>query len=207
MKTRTAILGGLIGGLATTALGVIARAVGIPVNLELLLGTMVVATPGLAAALVGFGMHMVISAAIAVVYAIGFEHWARRGGWTVGLAFSLVHTAIAGIAVGLMPFIHPRVPEALPAPGPYLANLGVVGVGYFVLLHAVYGMIVGAVYGELESESSTVGEPERSPKVGRVAAGPDPDAGSEDDSAGQLSRPWPGLSMRQPCAHRVTVTR
>src|SRR5213592_2330956 len=29
----------------------------------------------------------------------------------------------------------------------------------------------------------------------------------EDDSAGQLSRPWPGLSMRQPCAHRVTVTR
>jgi len=183
MKTRRAVVGGLIGGLALSAFGAVARATGIPVQLELLLGTIIVPTAGATAVVVGFAAHLAVSIAIALLYAAGFERWARRGGWTVGLAFSLVHTAISGAVIGLVPYVHPRVPGMLPAPGPYLAHLGAVAIGCSVLMHAVYGIIVGAVYGDVESEPRAVGQPDESTKVGRIAAAPENDAGSDEGDA------------------------
>ena len=46
-------------------------------------------------------------------------------------------------------------------------------------MHAVCGMLVGALYGEIESGQRPVGQPEASPTGGRTAASPDVDAGAE----------------------------
>ena len=35
----------------------------------------------------------------------------------------------------------------MPAPGAFMANLGMMGVGAFFMLHLIYGAIVGAMYG------------------------------------------------------------
>jgi hypothetical protein len=47
----------------------------------------------------------------------------------------------------MMPIMHPLVPEMMPAPGAFMANLGMMGVGAFFMLDLIYGAIVGAMYG------------------------------------------------------------
>lgn len=125
----------------------LARGLGMEVHLEQTLGTLLIA-PGAAAWVVGLGMHLVVSGLIALVYAWGFEHVTHRAGWTVGLAFSLVHTLVSGVSMGaLLPGLHPLVTEAMPGPGYFMLNLGALGAAAFVVLHALYGAIVGALYG------------------------------------------------------------
>jgi len=80
-------------------------------------------------------------------YAVGFEYIMRRAGWAIGLGFGVIHTLIAGIGLGLMPAMHPLMPEIMPAPGAFMANLGTMGIAAFVILHLIYGAIVGTMYG------------------------------------------------------------
>jgi hypothetical protein len=173
---RAALLAGLLGGVATTVLGVIARALGIPVALETMLGTVFGLHPSLTASAIGFAIHLAVSAVVAVVYAAGFEYVTRRAGAGPGVLFSLVHTAMSGLALGAVPAVHPLIPEPIPAPGLFLSGLGAVGVSYFVAMHLLYGAVVGGVYGRRRQPGPVeVTQPPGSPKVGRVAAGPDPD--------------------------------
>ena len=107
MKIAKAFLAGVAGGAATTMLVAIVRAMGMPLNLEETLGSMVTGSLGPSAYTVGLTMHLVISGLIALLYGFGFEYLTRRGGWRTGVAFSLVHTFIAGLFLAVMPAIHP----------------------------------------------------------------------------------------------------
>jgi hypothetical protein len=120
---------------------------GMPVNLELLLGTVTGASPSTVTWIVGLIMHLIISGLIAPVYAVGFEYVVHRAGWLVGLALGIIHSLIGGAFLGLMPKMHPMVPEIMPAPGAFMSNLGMIGIVAFVVLHLIYGAIVGAAYG------------------------------------------------------------
>lgn len=111
-----------------------------------MLGTMV-ADPGTTAWIIGFVMHLMISGLIALIYAWGFEHVTHRAGWAVGAGFSLIHSVIAGMAMGMIPLIHPRMPNPVMPPGFFMANLGTIGPVIVFMFHAVYGAIVGAIYG------------------------------------------------------------
>ena len=139
-------MAGLVGGIAMTAVGWVARRLGMEMNAEMMLGTMMVA-PGLTAWLLGFMMHLVISALIALVYAWGFEHVTHRAGLAVGLGFAVIHVVIAGMVMAMIPAIHPMIPEQMPAPGAFLTNMGAAFTALFVIEHLLYGAIVGAVYG------------------------------------------------------------
>lgn len=153
MKTGKAFLGGMIGAVVMSAILWIARNwLGIPAHMEMMLGTMVVSTPALTAWLVGFGIHVLIGGVLALIYAWGFEHVTHRAGWMVGLGFGLIHATISGLGMAMVPAIHPMIPERMPAPGAFMANLGAIGIVAEYALHAVYGAIIGALYGPVAGE-------------------------------------------------------
>ncbi len=146
MNAGRAFVAGMVGGAAMSALMWMARAMGMPANLEMMLGTMV-ADPGTTAWIIGLAMHLMLSGAIALIYAWAFEHVTHRAGWLVGAGFGIVHAIIAGIVMGMIPMIHPRMPSPVMPPGAFMSNLGAMGVVAVFMLHLVYGAVVGAMYG------------------------------------------------------------
>jgi hypothetical protein len=147
MRSGIAFSAGIIGGSVTSLILILARSLGMDVNFELLLGTMLGGEPSAARWIFGFVLHLMISGFIALIYASGFEHVTHQAGWRVGAAFALVHTLVGGIFLGLMPLLHPLVPEVLAAPGAFMSNFGLAGVISFAGLHVIYGALVGAMYG------------------------------------------------------------
>jgi len=150
MKVGKALIAGIVGGVAMTLLAWLARQMGIGMNAEMMLGTMV-SSPGNAAWLIGFAMHMMLSVAIAFIYAWGFEHVTHRAGVVVGLGFAVIHVIIGGMVMGIIPAMHPMIPEQMPAPGAFMANMGTTFVALFVIEHLMFGAIVGAMYGPVVS--------------------------------------------------------
>lgn len=150
MNAGKAVLAGAVGGLAMTALGWLVRLFGLPMNAEMMLGTMVVAPAGAAAWLAGFAIHMLLSVLIALAYAWGFEHVAHRAGVGAGLAFGVVHIVIAGMVMGMVPAMHPMIPEMMPAPGAFMAAMGTTFLLLFILEHFMYAAIVGGMYGPVK---------------------------------------------------------
>jgi hypothetical protein len=131
IKYGKAFGAGVLGAVVMTALMAMARAMGMPVNLEMVLGTMIGGAPSL----------------FALIYAVGFEYWTHRADWLVGLGFGVIHTLFSSVLLAMIPAMHPLVPEQMPAPGPFMSNLGMMGVLAFFMLHLIYGAIVGAMYG------------------------------------------------------------
>jgi len=150
MKVGKALIAGIVGGVAMTLLAWLARQMGIGMNAEMMLGTMV-SSPGTAAWLIGFAMHMMLSVAIAFIYAWGFERVTHRAGVVVGLGFAVIHVILAGMVMGIIPAMHPMIPEQMPAPGAFMANMGTTFVALFVIEHLTFGAIVGAMYGPVVS--------------------------------------------------------
>ena len=133
-----------------TAIMAIARAVGMSIHFEMMLGTMFGGEPGIIKWTIGLAMHLALSGTIALLYAFGFEYVTHRSGWLVGAEFSAVHAVVAGFLIGLVPAANPIVPEIMPAPGPFMSNGGTAYVVAFALLHLTYGAIVGVMYGPVQ---------------------------------------------------------
>lgn len=153
MNIGRAIIAGAAGGVAMTVLGWIVRQFGLEMNAEMMLGTMV-SSPGSTAWIIGFGIHLMLSVLIALLYGVGFERVTHRAGATVGLGFAVIHVIIAGFVMAMIPAMHPMIPEQMPAPGAFLANMGGSFVALFVFEHLLYGAIVGALYRPVAVESS-----------------------------------------------------
>lgn len=154
MKTSKAIVAGLTGGIAMTILGFVVRQMGIDMNAEMMLGTMLVSPAGTTAWIVGLMIHLMLSVIFALIYAWGFERLTHRAGVAVGLGFAVVHIIFAGIAMTMIPAMHPGIPEMMMAPGAFMSGMGAMGVGLFVLEHLMYGAIVGGMYGTVMHPSA-----------------------------------------------------
>ncbi|MDQ3036419.1 MAG: hypothetical protein M3Y87_28735 [Myxococcota bacterium] len=161
MKPGKAFIAGVVGGAVMSVLLAIGRAMGMPINLEMMLGTMTGLAPGAGTWVLGLIMHLVISGGIALFYAVGFEHIAHRAGALPGVVFSLLHIVVGGLVMGFIPAIHPLIPESMMAPGAFMSNIGDIGVIAFVALHAIYGAVVGVVYGPVvhPAATTTLGRP------------------------------------------------
>ncbi len=156
MNTGRAFAAGVIGGAAMSALMWMGRLMGMPANLEMMLGTMVL-EPGSTAWLIGFVMHLMISGAIALVYAWGFERVTHRAGVLVGAGFGILHAIIAGMVMGMMPAMHPLMPMRMDPPGAYMSGLGPAGVVMEFVLHIIYGAVVGAIYAPVSKSARSPG--------------------------------------------------
>lgn len=162
-----AVVAGLIGGAAMAVIlymGIIMMPRQMKMNMFMLLGTMVL-PPGATAFLMGAMVHGGMSAVFGLVHAAAFSILdidSNQAAW--GLLVGGVHWAVVGMALGMLPLMHPRIryegPRLVPvaqdnsrtdrlldAPGFYaLAYPPMTALG-FLMLHLLFGVIVGALYG------------------------------------------------------------
>lgn len=148
MAYPRAFLAGAFAGIVMSLLMVATRLAGVAVTLEMMMGTMVF-DAGPVAWVAGFVMHVVLSGLIGIAYLWVFESVTKRGGVARGMAVSVPHLVIAGVAMGaVVPAVHRLIPESVAGPGYFLASQGLAGIVAFVLLHLVFGAIVGAMCAE-----------------------------------------------------------
>lgn len=148
MKTSKAVIAGLVGALVLTLFGWVARTfMELPVNLELMLGTMLGLAPGAGAWFLGLCLHLAAGAGFALAYAWCFENLTHQAGVKPGLLFGFAHAISAGLILAAIPMLHPMVPEEMAAPGAFMSGLGALGVFLLFAEHLVFGAIVGGMYG------------------------------------------------------------
>jgi len=94
MKSGKAFAAGVMGALVMSLIMTIARGLGMQVNMEMMLGTMLGGPLSPTKWIIGFIMHLIIGGLLALLYAVGFEYITRRAGWAIGLGFGVVHTLI-----------------------------------------------------------------------------------------------------------------
>lgn len=146
MRIGKAVTAGLIGAVAMTVITWMGRIfMGMPVNMEMMLGTMFGLPPAMAAWVIGFAMHLMAGAVFALIYAAIFEYVTHRAGWGIGAGIGVGHTIFSGFMMGAVPMMHPLIPEQMPAPGMFMVNVPM-GVIAFFMLHIIYGAIVGGMY-------------------------------------------------------------
>jgi hypothetical protein len=152
MRAKRALFFGVVGASTISILSALLRWIGLPITIELLLGTSVGLGPGTVAFLVGLAMHLAIGGAFGLLYGWLFESVWLHGGAFTGMILGTLHAALVGMAVGLTPSWHPLVPERIADPGPFFANIGPLGVIAFFAIHILYGAIVGYGYGHVANE-------------------------------------------------------
>lgn len=64
-----------------------------------------------------------------------------------GLLFGAVHWLISGMMMGMMPVLHPLVRAgSLENPGPFALSMGTMTALGFLMLHLLFGVLVGTFY-------------------------------------------------------------
>ena len=146
-----AILAGLIGGTVMAAIlymGIFMLPQQMKMNLFMMLGTMMLPV-GAAAIVMGAMIHAVMSVVFGLIHGAVFSAAdidSAQAAW--GLLFGLVHWAAVGMALGMLPLMHPRIrDDEIEAPGFYALSYPPMTAMGFLMLHLVFGVIVGALYG------------------------------------------------------------
>ena len=146
-----AILAGLIGGAVMAAIlymGIFMLPDQMKMNLFMMLGSMTLPV-GAAAIVMGAMVHAVMSAVFGLAHGAVFavaDIDSAHAAW--GLLFGLAHWAAAGMALGMLPLMHPRIRDGeVEAPGFYALSYPPMTAMGFLMLHLVFGLIVGALYG------------------------------------------------------------
>jgi hypothetical protein len=140
---------GLLGGLAMIAVRRAARAAGVGLRMDVIrLWGAFVGARGPEDRAFGWAVHLLASAVVGVLYALGFYVLGASDRlWLWGLIGALIHSAVAGVVVGFCPPMYRE--ETSPRPGPFARNFGATDVVGFVAGHLVYGLAVGIAYGLL----------------------------------------------------------
>jgi len=155
-----ALLAGIAGGAVMSGMMTAMRKAGkTSMDMALLEGAMVTGDPGKAKA-IGLVIHLVMISGLVFgsVYALLFAAFsvAPINAWWVGAVFGVVHGVGAGLAMGRMQMVHPRMPQAagvghtgglrLDPPGPFAKNYGTATPPGVIMTHVAYGAVVGLVY-------------------------------------------------------------
>jgi len=147
-----AVVSGLVGGavlIAVVYMGIFMMPRQMKMNILLLLGTMMVPAGALAYVL-GLMMHAGASAVFGLIHIGVFQGLDVEPNAAWGLLFGLVHWTVAGMAMGMMPMMHPRIRSGeIAAPGPFALGYPPLTAVGFLMVHLIYGVVVGGLYGAL----------------------------------------------------------
>ncbi len=146
-----AILAGLIGGGVMAAIlymGIFMLPDQMKMNLFMMLGSMMLPV-GAAAFVMGAMVHALMSVVFGLIHGAVFAAAdIDSAEWAWGLLFGLVHWAGVGMALGMLPLMHPRIRSGeVDAPGFYALNFPPMTAMGFLMLHLVFGVLVGVLYG------------------------------------------------------------
>jgi hypothetical protein len=118
----------------------------------------------------GLMMHLVVMSALVIgsVYALLFAVFDvdSSNAWWVGALFGVAHGLLAGVMMAMMPKLHPRMADSadsddrgrhessdgsllLKPPGVFAKNYGKATPGGLLMVHVLYGLVTGLVYGLL----------------------------------------------------------
>ena len=159
-----AILAGLVGGAVMAIMlymGILMLPQQVKMNLFMMLGSMMLPV-GAAAFVMGAMVHAGLSVVFGLIHGAVFavaDIDSAEAAW--GLLFGLVHWAAVGIVFGIMPMMHPRIrydgprlipqasgsQELLDPPGFFALSYPPMTAMGSLVLHLVFGVIVGALYG------------------------------------------------------------
>jgi len=151
MDWSSAVLAGVVATVVMTALMNLGKVMGMSMDMPRMLG-LIFAEPGSGAVgAIGLVIHLMMGIVLAIVYVLLFLTFGIAPGWQWGAAFGAIHGVVAGLALGMMPMLHPRMGngQELPAPGVFGKNLGEMTPMAVILLHVVFGAVVGVVYARL----------------------------------------------------------
>lgn len=141
-----AILSGLVGASAMVALLTLVRLIGLTeMNLGLFLGSALTRELSLGTWLLGFAIHSAMGIVFAIIYAALFERW-DGASWWQGMIIALPHILVAGAMVWGLGLLHPLVPQRIEDPDYLFAGFGAPTVITYMLMHLLFGAVVGAVY-------------------------------------------------------------
>jgi hypothetical protein len=165
-----AVVAGFAGGAVMTVVMTMMRTSGkTEMDMALIEGTMLTGDRDKAKAL-GTMMHLVVMSALVIgsVYAALFALFevSSSNAWWIGALFGVAHGLLAGVMMGMMPKMHPRMAESADAvdrgrheasegslllkpPGVFAKNYGKATPVGVVMVHAIYGLVTGLVYGLL----------------------------------------------------------
>ena len=146
-----AILAGLVGGAVMAVIlymGIIIMPQQMKMNLFMMLGSMMLpvgAAAFLMGAMVHGGMRVVFGLIHGAVFAAA-DIDSAEAAW--GLLFGVVHWAAVGMALGMLPLMHPRMRSGeIAAPGFFALGYPPMTAMGFWMPHLVFGVIVGVLYG------------------------------------------------------------
>ncbi len=146
-----AILAGIVGGAVMAIMlymGIFMLPQQMKMNLFMMLGSMMLPV-GAAAFVMGAMVHAGMSVAFGLVHGAVFaaaDIDSAEAAW--GLLFGVAHWGVVGMALGMMPLMHPRIRSGeIDAPGFYALGYPPMTAMGSLVLHLVFGVIVGALYG------------------------------------------------------------
>ena len=141
---------GVIAGVMMEMATVVPRVAGMDVKLDLhLMWGRMMRLRNPAAGLAGTAFHLVISAAIGLLYATGLDFLfdASNNLWAWGLLGGVIHWVVGGLFVGaVLPWIHPDISKGVSGPGLLARNFGRRDFLAFSLGHLLYGLTFGVLY-------------------------------------------------------------
>jgi hypothetical protein len=149
MDWGSAIVAGVVATAVMTILMYLGKIMGMPMDMLRMLGLMFVGPGSGAVTILGLVAHVMMGVVFAIIYVLLFNLFGIAPSWQWGAIFGAVHGVLAGLAFGMMPALHPRMGdgEELSAPGLFGRNLGAIVPAGVILLHVIFGAVVGWVYG------------------------------------------------------------
>ena len=144
-----AIIAGIVATVVMTIVMYMGRAMmpqQMPMNILHMLGTMMTRSTG-PAYVMGTMMHGVMGIVFALIHVAVFVAFGLEALLAWGILFGVVHWVIAGMGMGMMGTMHPVIRSGeMPAPGPFVKNLPMMNVMGFLMVHVIYGLVVGGLY-------------------------------------------------------------
>ncbi len=145
-----AIAAGAVATVVMTAMLYMGMAVmprQMPMNILYMLGTMMTRNK-MMAYVAGTMMHATMGIALALAHTgviKGLDLTSALVAW--GVLFGFVHYLIVGMGFGMIGSMHPLMRTGqMPAPGLFVSNFPKPTVVGFLMVHLVYGLVVGALY-------------------------------------------------------------
>ena len=150
MDFPATIWAGLVGGGAMIVIlymGIAMVPSQMKMNILYLLGSMMVRQKT-TAYMVGIMMHGLMSAGFALAHVGVYQAFSLDTNLVAwGLLFGLVHYMVVGMALGMMPMMHPRIQAGeIRPPGFYALSYPMATAGGFLMLHLLFGILVGGLY-------------------------------------------------------------